>query len=310
MVSCGRGLRIGPPPRAGCVGWGKGDESQKSPHAVEDSPAAQEAPASPGSPRGGQQKKVAVQAKAAEEPWRPCRSPLRGKGGADEGEAKPGNRGSSPRRRRGGPGAEKAASRSASPRRRRRRGGAASATQTEDEGKDKEPLALEVPKTRLRACLNRNMKELAELDEDFGKVVQVDRGILGDQGMDRIFGLYCETLTAHLVAEPDVAKKAFKAVTQDDAETLRELLAAGVLPENPTNAGGQTLLEVAQDRQKANCLRVLQEHLAKKKRLEEMRKEAEEQSEAKAERAKVREARRSERKGQRSLSRSPSPKGR
>merc|ERR1712039_55034 len=49
---------------------------------------------------------------------------------------------------------------------------------------------------------------------------------------------------------PELARFAFQAVMRDDAEVLRALFDSGGVPWDAKNGGGQTLLEIAMERQK------------------------------------------------------------
>merc|ERR1712139_87686 len=111
-----------------------------------------------------------------------------------------------------------------------------------------------------------NLEELAKMDKRLKLLVESDdtlQGLMKDRGsglQDPVtkaaLDLYRESFMALEGRGRNVEKEAFQAVMRDDAVKLKELLDLGVRLDL-RNGGGQTLLQLAQERGKQSCEQVL-----------------------------------------------------
>ncbi|CAE7406332.1 unnamed protein product [Symbiodinium sp. CCMP2456] len=93
-----------------------------------------------------------------------------------------------------------------------------------------------------------DLEALAERDPALKEILEQDAAIGQDAAADAAFELYRQSLIA-LDAGQMLTQKAFKCVARDNAEDLRRLFETTSLRWDAENAGGQTLIEVALERQ-------------------------------------------------------------
>mmetsp|Transcript_60778 Transcript_60778/g.125810 ORF Transcript_60778/g.125810 Transcript_60778/m.125810 type:complete len:207 (+) Transcript_60778:62-682(+) len=129
---------------------------------------------------------------------------------------------------------------------------------------DKAPLEEEetnLQKLR-RAAKDGNLEGMAKMDRHLRALLEDDDMLRSLEGKDfedptaqAALRLYQDSMC---YGRPggDVDKLAFQAVMRDDAAALRNLIRHGLDLET-TNAGGQTLLQLAQERGKEVCAQVL-----------------------------------------------------
>eukprot|EP00439_Symbiodinium_sp_Y106_P038037 s907_g4.t1 len=104
-----------------------------------------------------------------------------------------------------------------------------------------------------------DLEALAERDPALKEILEQDAAAIGhDAAADAAFELYRQSLIA-LDAGQMLTQKAFKCVARDNAEDLRRLFETTSLRWDAENAGGQTLIEVALERQKARVQVVIKE---------------------------------------------------
>mmetsp|Transcript_63990 Transcript_63990/g.180522 ORF Transcript_63990/g.180522 Transcript_63990/m.180522 type:complete len:253 (+) Transcript_63990:53-811(+) len=115
-------------------------------------------------------------------------------------------------------------------------------------------------KSHLQAAAAREVDQLQRFDPRLQDALKEDEGVLEDaafgQDAQDAFKVYCSALAA-FDPGPRLRKFAFQAVISDDDQTLKQMLDSGEVAWDTTNAGGQTLLDVAHERQKDKCREVL-----------------------------------------------------
>lgn len=99
----------------------------------------------------------------------------------------------------------------------------------------------------LRAAVDGDLEALQETDVKLRETLEADNDVLSDEAASEAMRLYRHALTA-FDPGPEQKRLAFQAVIRDDEEMVRTLLE--YVQWDAQNAGGQTLLEVATDRQK------------------------------------------------------------
>jgi len=105
--------------------------------------------------------------------------------------------------------------------------------------------------THTRAAVEGNVEALSMRDKELSDILESDREAL--KKAPGAFKLYCGTISCFDPVSQRAAA-AFRAVSRDDVEALKaELQATPELRHMARNKGGQTLLEVAQERR---CTRV------------------------------------------------------
>ncbi|CAK9040282.1 unnamed protein product [Durusdinium trenchii] len=103
-----------------------------------------------------------------------------------------------------------------------------------------------------------DLEALKARDPALKELLEDDTFALATPAAMSAFELYRRSLIA-LDAGRELAQKAFRAVVQDNAEELRRLFETTTLRWDAENGGGQSLLEVALERQKHRAQTVLQE---------------------------------------------------
>merc|ERR1712216_855081 len=113
-----------------------------------------------------------------------------------------------------------------------------------------------------------NLEVLAQMDKRLKRLVESDVALqslmkeggtgLEDPKTKAALALYRDSFMALEGYGRNVEKEAFQAVMRDDAPALKALLARGVR-HALRNGGGQTLLQLAQERSKENCEQALVE---------------------------------------------------
>eukprot|EP00933_Yihiella_yeosuensis_P015790 TRINITY_DN13657_c0_g2_i2.p1 TRINITY_DN13657_c0_g2~~TRINITY_DN13657_c0_g2_i2.p1 ORF type:complete len:211 (+),score=62.44 TRINITY_DN13657_c0_g2_i2:82-714(+) len=116
------------------------------------------------------------------------------------------------------------------------------------------------------AAENGDLKALAQMDRRLKGLLDSDDQLkvlegkdLTDEDAQAALRLYRTTFMALERRGANIDKEAFQAVMRDDAVTLRDLLGQGLDP-NVKNAGGHTLLQLAQERGKIECAQELVNH--------------------------------------------------
>lgn len=119
------------------------------------------------------------------------------------------------------------------------------------------PLGPLQSKAHLDAIVNCDLDVLKETDSNLQGTLAEDEGVLDHEprAADAL-KLYRATLAA-CYDDHELEKAAFAAVMRDDPVRLRELLDTGALPRDLKNGGGQTLLDVAQERRKQRVEQML-----------------------------------------------------
>eukprot|EP00435_Cladocopium_sp_Y103_P014940 s3575_g3.t1 len=118
----------------------------------------------------------------------------------------------------------------------------------------------------LQEAEKANLEALKARDPALKELLEEDAGALESPEVKSAFELYRLSLVA-LDAGSALARKAFRAVVQDDAEEpvqiwrdeLRRLFETTTLRWDVENSGGQSLMEVALERQKPHVQTVIRE---------------------------------------------------
>lgn len=120
----------------------------------------------------------------------------------------------------------------------------------------------------LQAVVKRDMTQLQSCDPVIKQLAQEDMGVLEEKDplVQGALQVYCSTVSA-FDPGPNLRKLAFQAVLRNDVQTLKNMLDCGQVQWDTRNAGGQTLLEVAHERQKDACKELLASNLKEPKAL-------------------------------------------
>lgn len=110
----------------------------------------------------------------------------------------------------------------------------------------------------LQEAEKANLDALKARDPALKELLEEDADALESPEVKSAFELYRLSLIA-LDAGGALARKAFRAVVQDDAEELRRLFETTTLRWDAENSGGQSLMEVALERQKPHVQTVIRE---------------------------------------------------
>eukprot|EP00933_Yihiella_yeosuensis_P007130 TRINITY_DN11203_c1_g1_i1.p1 TRINITY_DN11203_c1_g1~~TRINITY_DN11203_c1_g1_i1.p1 ORF type:complete len:259 (-),score=80.41 TRINITY_DN11203_c1_g1_i1:98-826(-) len=111
----------------------------------------------------------------------------------------------------------------------------------------------------LKIATKGSVEDLQEFDKRLKQVVADDQNALAkDPATKEAFKLYMSSLLA-FDPGPEARKLAFKAITRDNLEELRWLLESGGLEWDAKNSGGQSLLEVAIERERPDCVALIEE---------------------------------------------------
>mmetsp|Transcript_45393 Transcript_45393/g.82092 ORF Transcript_45393/g.82092 Transcript_45393/m.82092 type:complete len:218 (+) Transcript_45393:73-726(+) len=114
-----------------------------------------------------------------------------------------------------------------------------------------------------RAAEAGDLKALAQIDRRLKDVLDADEQLRLVEGKDlrdplakAAMKLYRESFMSLERAGANIDQEAFQAVMRDDAVTLRKLMGQGLDP-SVKNAGGHSLLQLAQERGKVECTQAL-----------------------------------------------------
>lgn len=269
-----RGYRTFVPPPEGCVGWARQQEAARdaSPSRLRnglDGGATRNRSLSPAAPseagaRSARTRPASPRSASRNSSFTPDKSEARrSSGGRSQSPAYPDDRRSASR-------ASKAleASLGTLPELSATAGGLRPPTALERLQQDLQPRHLGPAQDvgHMKAAATANLGALRDADVRLRDALDGDAGLLEEPAGDAAFKLYCSSLAA-FEPSPGLQRLAFQCVVGDDHIALADLLASGKVLWNTQNAGGQTLLEVAYERQKPQTLELLK---AAKKRSQEL----------------------------------------
>lgn len=116
-----------------------------------------------------------------------------------------------------------------------------------------------------RSAEQGNLEELARVDTrlkgllESGQLSSFKVADLADPEARAALKLYRDSFMALASSGRDLVREAFQAVARDDAARLQALLDGGVSRDS-TNAGGDSLMDVAQQRCSFACLDLMERH--------------------------------------------------